>query len=202
MPMKLYHFPPAPNPAKVLAYIREKGLDDIELVLVDFFNQEQTSPAHLARSPRGTVPVLELDDGTCLTESLPIIEYLEEQFPNPWMIGRTPLERAQVRSRERYIEMNILSRVIRLVHATRSPLGLPPNPGVAASEQARLPEALSHVNAMVGTGPFVCGAQPTIADCTLLAALNFARFGQIELAAEYAHLQEWFDQFALRHLQT
>ena len=62
--MKLYHFPIAPNPAKVLAYIREKGLDEITLELVDFLKGEQNSPAHLARSPRGTVPVLA--GNTCL----------------------------------------------------------------------------------------------------------------------------------------
>ena len=153
--MKLYHFPIAPNPAKVLAYVREKGLDELELELelVDFLKGEQNSPAHLARSPRGTVPVLELDDGTCLTESLPIMEYLEEAFPEPPMIGSSPVERAQVRARERYIELNITNRLVRLVHATNSPLGLPPNPGLAESERKNLPGSLAYVDELVADGP-------------------------------------------------
>ena len=133
--MKLYQFPPAPNPARVLFYLNEKGLD-IERVLVDFTQGEQRSPEHLARNPTGTLPVLELDDGTFLTESVAIIEYLEECFPAPVMIGRSPLERARVRAFERFIEMNVLLRVIRIVHATNSPLGLPANPALAESESA------------------------------------------------------------------
>ncbi len=198
--MKLYHFPPAPNPAKVLSYLREKGIDDVELVLVDFFKGEQSSPAHRARSPRGTVPVLELDDGTCLTESLAIIEYLEELYPDPPMIGTTPLERARVRARERYIELNVTNRLVRLVHATDSPLGLPANPGLAESERNNLPGALSYVDELMGDGPFVMGERPTIADCTLLAGFNFANFGGLDIHRGYPHLDAWFETFALRHL--
>lgn len=198
--MKLYHFPIAPNPAKVLAYIKEKGLDEIELHLVDFLKKEQSEPEHLARSPRGTVPVLELDDGTYLTESLPIIEYLEEVFPEPPMIGTSPLERAQVRARERYIEMNVSNRLIRLVHASNSPLGLPPNPALAENESKYLPGTLEYIDQLVGDGPFVMGERPTIADCTLLAGFNFANFGGLEIHKGYANLDRWFDLFALRQL--
>lgn len=198
--MKLYHFPPAPNPAKVLFYLKEKGLTDIELELVDFFQQQQSQPAHLARSPRGTVPVLELDDGTCLTESLPIIEYLEELYPEPAMIGATPLERAQVRSRERYIELNVFMRLVRLVHATNSPLGLPPNPALAESELRQLPSAMAYVDELVGDGPFVMGERVSIADCTLLAGFNFAKFGGLDIVDQYPNLVRWFERYALRHL--
>ncbi len=199
--MKLYHFPPAPNPAKVIFYVKEKDIADVELVMVNFLNGEQRSPEHLARSPRGTVPVLELDDGTILTESLPIMEYLEELYPEPVMIGSTPLERARVRARERYIELNITNRLVRLVHATNSPIGLPPNPGLAESERSNLPGSLAYVNELVGDGPFVMGSGPTIADCTLLAGLNFAKFGGLDILDEgYANLDRWFEMFALRHL--
>ncbi len=199
--MKLYHFPPAPNPAKVIFYVKEKDIADVELVMVNFLNGEQRSPEHLARSPRGTVPVLELDDGTILTESLPIMEYLEELYPEPVMIGSTPLERARVRARERYIELNITNRLVRLVHATDSPIGLPPNPGLAESERSNLPGSLAYVNELVGDGPFVMGSGPTIADCTLLAGFNFAKFGGLDILDEgYANLDRWFEMFALRHL--
>ncbi len=198
--MKLYYFPPAPNPAKVLFYLKEKGLSDIELVLVDFFQQQQSDSAHLARSPRGTVPVLELDDGTCLTESLPIMEYLEELYPEPVMIGATALERAQVRSRERYIELNVFLRLVRLVHATNSPLGLPPNPALAENEMRHLPGAMAYVDELVGEGPFVMGDQVSIADCTLLAGFNFAKFGGLEIVDQYSNLVRWFERYALRHL--
>ena len=198
--MKLYHFPPAPNPAKVLCYIREKGLEDIELVLVDFFKGAQNAPEHIARAPRGTVPVLELEDGTCITESLPIMEYLEELYPEPPMIGSTPVERAVTRARERYIELNITNRLVRLVHATNSPLGLPPNEGIEASERKNLPDALAYMDDLVGDGPFVMGQKPSIADCTLLAGFNFANFGKLDIHRDYSNLDRWFEMFALRQL--
>ena len=198
--MRLYHFPPAPNPARVLFYIKEKGITDLELVLVDFFKGEQNSPEHLARSPAGTVPVLELDDGRCFTESLAIMEYLEERYPDPPLIGRDAEERLHIRTLERMIEMTLLIPVMRLVHATRSPLGLPPNPAVAEQEQARLPARLQRLNQAVGDGPFVAGEHVSIADCTLLAAHNFAQLGQLTLFADYPNLTRWVEGFALRHL--
>lgn len=198
--MKLYHFPVAPNPAKVLYYIKDKGITDIDLELVNLLNGEHRSDSFKALSPRGTVPILELEDGTILTESLAIIEYLEECFPEPSMIGNTPLERAQVRARERYIELNVTNRLVRLVHATNSPIGLPPNEGIATSEQTNLPSSLQYVDSLVGSGPYVMGEHPTIADCTLLAGFNFANFGKLDIHRGYQNLDRWFENYALRHL--
>ncbi len=197
--MKLFYFPPAPNPARVLFYVKEKGIE-LELVLVDFTRGEHKSPEIVARNPASTLPILELDDGTCLLESVAIIEYLEECFPEPAMIGTDAVSRAQTRAVERYIEMNFFLRVIRIVHATNSPLGLPQNPSLAESEQARLPAAISRIDQQIGDSEFVMGAAPSIADCTLLAAVNFARFGALDVIADAPNLERWFEHFALRHL--
>ncbi len=197
--MKFYTFPPAPNPARVGFYLREKGLE-LETVLVDFSKGEQNSAEHRARNPAGMLPVLELDDGTFLTESLAIIEYLEECFPEPPMIGTDPLSRARTREAERDIEFTVLLRIIRYVHAHKSPLGLPPNPAVAEQELARLPNGLKRVEARLAGNEFVMGDGPSIADCTLLAALNFGRFADLDAAAGYPHIGAWYERFALRHL--
>ncbi len=197
--MKLFTFPAAPNPARVGFYLREKGIR-IDTVLVDFTKGEQNSPAHLARNPAGTAPVLELDDGSFLTESLAIIEYLEELHPQPPMIGRDPLDRARTRNVERDIEFNVLLRVIRYVHAHRSPLGLPPNPAIAEAELVRLPTGFGRVEARLAGNEFIMGDHPTIADCTLLAALNFGRFAGLTPADDYPNINAWFERYALRHL--
>lgn len=194
--MKLYIFPIAPNPTKVGLYLSEKAAGgaaiDLQQVLVDLREGEQKRPEHLARNPFGKLPVLELDDGSYLIESLAIIEYLEECHPQPAMIGRSPLERARVRELERIADLGVLLQVGRIIHATNSPLGLPPNPGVAASARATLPDALRVLNDRLADGrPFVAGAAPTIADCTLAAALQFARFGGVEIDAGYTHLMRW-----------
>ena len=197
--MKLYSFPVAPNPARVEFYLAEKGIA-LEKVVVNLADGEQQSPEHLARNPKGVLPVLELDDGRYLTESLAIIEYLEELHPEPPMIGSTPEERAFTRAYERFIELNILARIARYVHATKSPLGLPPNPALAENEMKFLAPNLVALNSQLEGKQFVMGDRVSIADCTLLAGINFGRFGGWDIPAEHVHTKSWFENFALRHL--
>ena len=136
--------------------------------------------------------MLELDDGTCLTESLAIIEYLEECHPSPALIGDDVLERARVRELERMADLGVLLPVARIVHATNSPLGLPPVPEVAAHARGILPEALGVLDRRLADGrPFLAGPRPSIADCTLQAALQFARFGKVEIDPALAGLARW-----------
>ena len=194
--MKLYMFQVAPNPTRVRLYLAEKaaGGAEIELeeVSLNLPKGEQKTPEQLARNPFGRLPVLELDDGTCLIESLPIIEYLEELHPDPPMIGTDPLERARVRELERIAELGVLGPVARVIHATNSPLGLPPVPEVAAYFRASLPDALLFLDGRLADGrPFVAGEHPSIADCTLAAALQFARFGKVEIDPAFEHLARW-----------
>ena len=115
--MKLYDFVGAPNPKKVRVYLAEKGLS-IPCEQVNIVSGENRTPQFLKRNPLGGLPVLELDDGRHLTESLAIIEYLEELHPNPPMIGATPLERARVRELERIAELGVLSAVATIFQNT------------------------------------------------------------------------------------
>jgi glutathione S-transferase len=108
------------------------------------------------------------------------------------MIGRSPLERARVRELERITELGVLLPVGRIIHATNSPIGLPPNPEVASNFRKILPEGLRMLDARLSDGrPFVAGDHPSIADCTLEAALQFARFGKVEIDPSFQHLLQW-----------
>jgi glutathione S-transferase len=194
--MKLYMFPIAPNPTKVRLYLAEKAAGgariDLTEVTVDLREGEQKHPEHLSRNPFGKLPVLELEDGTHLIESLAIIEYLEERHPAPPMIGSDALERAHVRELERVADLGVLLPVARIIHATNSPLGLPPAPEVAAQSRGVLPNNLRFLDQHLADGrPFVAGDRPTIADCTLQAALQFARFGKVEIDSSFGHLARW-----------
>src|ERR1051325_12136801 len=104
MRMKIYDFVGAPNPKKVRVYLAEKGLE-IPCVQVNIVTGENRTPEFLKKNPLGGLPVLELDDGSFLSESLAIIEYFEELHPDPPMIGKTPLERARVRPLARIAEL-------------------------------------------------------------------------------------------------
>src|ERR1700756_2372529 len=108
--MKVYDFVGAPNPKRLRVYLAEKGLT-IPCEPVNIVTGENRTPEFLKKNPLGGLPVLELDDGSHLTESLAIIQYLEELHPEPPMIGRTPRARARVRELERIAELGVLSAV-------------------------------------------------------------------------------------------
>jgi glutathione S-transferase len=196
--MRIYDFPFAPNPTKLNVYLAEKGIE-IPHQHIDIVKGEQSTPEFLAINPRGALPVLELDDGSHLCESLAIIEYLEELHPEPPMIGTTPLERARVREIERTIDMGVLLRAARIVHNRRSPLpGFAGIPAVAARELERWPGILRIVDERIGDQPFVAGDHPTIADCTLFAGLRFGSFGGLEVDPECRNLSRWHEAFKRR----
>ena len=196
--MKLYGFPIAPNPTRVRLYLAEKGIE-IPTVRVSLVEGEQRQPAFLAKNAMGKLPVLELDDGSFVNESQAIVEYLEERFPDPPMIGRDPETRLRVRSIERHCDLHVLLNVGRYIHATDSPLGLPPSPPVAALAREQLDQALTVLEARIGDRPFVAGDFVSIADCTLWAACNFAGFRNIDLGLEgRPRIQRWQTRFAKR----
>lgn len=199
--MKLYAFPVAPNPTKVKVYLAEKGLD-VPIELVDLREGAQKRPDFLARNPLGKLPVLQLDDGSVLTESLAIIEYLEELHPDPPLIGTSPEERAKTRELERLCDIGVLLNVARWIHATKSPLGWPPRPEVAEFAKQQLDQHLGVLDPRIGAGPFVAGERLSVADCTLWAALNFAAFRGLEIDPAFGNVLAWRDRFAQRPSTT
>jgi glutathione S-transferase len=201
--MKLYDFPLAPNPKKVRVYLAEKGLQ-MPIEPVDAINGANRTPEFLAKNPLGGLPVLELDDGSHLPESLAIIEYLEELHPEPPMLGRQPLERARVRAAERICELGVLSNVAAVFQNT-SPFfaqRLKQSADAADNGRTRLAANLKVLDGLIGDRPFVCGDRPTIADCTLFAALEFAEFAGLPLDPAYANLRRWHAAFKARPSAT
>jgi len=98
--MRLYEAKMAPYPRRVKIYLAEKGIE-LERVEVDLHARENRSPAFLKKNPSGKIPVLELEGGAFLPESAAIMEYLEEIYPRPSMLGETPEQRAQTRATDR-----------------------------------------------------------------------------------------------------
>jgi glutathione S-transferase len=195
--VKLYYFPIAPNPTKVLVYLAEKGIE-LEKVRVNLRDGEQRTPEHLARNPQGKLPVLELENGSFLTESLPIIEYLEELHPEPVLVGSTPEERARVRNIERLVDTGVLMPGARAVHATNSPLGLPASPAVAKPALETVESTLVQVDGILADASVLAGDHVSIADCTLWAALQFMGFFGIDADAGHPTVLRWKRQFAER----
>ena len=207
--MRMYLFPVAPNPTKVSLFLAEKEAAgcriDMEVVAVNLAAGEQKSEGHRARNPLARLPVLELDDGGFLLESLPIIEYLEELHPDAPMVGSSPSERARVRSLERIADLGVLLPIATIVHATNSPIGMEPSPEVAERFRGNMPAPLRYLDDQLADGRrFVAGDEPRIADFTLAAALQFGRFGKVEIGEEYENILRWDRAYrerdAVRHV--
>lgn len=189
----------APNPKKLRIYCAEKGLE-IPKEIVDIASGQNRTPEFARKNPMMVLPVLELDDGTFLTESLAIIEYLEELNPEPNMIGTTPLERARVRELERVCEHGVLAAVGTIFQNT-SPFfagRLKQSADAADNARARLDQVLGVLDERIGSNEFVAGTRPTIADCTLMAAISFGAFAAVSVDPKFANVSRWLTAFQQR----
>ena len=201
--MKLYMVPAAPNPTKVLLYLAERealGTDfGIEHVIVNTLKGKQNEPDHLARNPFGALPVLELDSGDYLIESLAIIEFLEEQFADNALLAGDVLQRAAARNLERVVEFRITNPLGQYVHAVNSPLGLPKNEKLAAQLEESLPVAFGYIESSLVDGrELLLGDRVSIADCTLQAGLQFARFGKVDVLGDFPNVRAWDERYRAR----
>ncbi len=201
--MRLHVAPRAPNPRRVTMFIAEKGIEGIELVAVDLNAGEHRSAGFVARSPLSKVPVLELDDGRCLSESRAICTYLEGVHPEPNLMGRDGYERAFIEMRDRQIELYLFAAVAQCIRHT--------HPGLAVLEGQqftefgqtqgrRVREVAAWLDSVLAAQPFVAGERFTIADITALCALDFAKgLMRYKPGDEgLAHLQAWRDRTAER----
>ena len=108
--MKLYDFPGAPNPRRVRVVAAEKNIE-LDYVTVDMGKREHKTQEFIQKNPSGKIPVLELEDGTCIGESIAICRYLEALYPRPNLFGEDALETAQIEMAHRQIELELMSQI-------------------------------------------------------------------------------------------
>lgn len=188
------------NPVRVAFFLAEKGID-AEFVPVDLMNGEQRTPAFRAKNPFGEVPVLELEDGTCISETLAICRYLERHHPEPNLMGLDPLEEANIEMWQRRMEFNLYlpARAV-LRHTTPEVRALEPVQISAWAElnRPRVGEALALVDERLSESPFLAGDRYTVADITLLfCALMTERIHQ-PLTEAGGNLLRWYDEVRRR----
>ena len=201
--MKLYMVPLAPNPTKVMLYIAEReqlGVHmHIEQIVVNTVKGRHKEPEHLARNPFGTVPTLALDDNSHIVESLPIVDYLEEKFPHNTLYTGTPEQRAKARDLERIIDLRIGGPMGAYGHATKSPLGRPPEPEKAAQYQQAMQTPMDYLEQLLSDGrPLLGGDQVNVADCTMQSSLQFMRFIEVDVFGDRPLLRDWDERYRAR----
>jgi len=201
--MKLYTVPLAPNPMRVTLYIAERealGCEfDIEGIIVNTLKGRHREPAHLARNPWGTLPVLELDSGQFITESLVIIDYLESAVSGPGLLPDQAESRALSRNLERIIDLRIGQDMGQYVHCQKSPLGLPQDLPQAQALAQRIQLGFDYIESLLQDGrQFLEGPSAGVSDCTLGAFLQFMRFSETDLIGERKALREWDQSYRER----
>jgi glutathione S-transferase len=199
--MKLYGAPyPAPNPRRVRIFLAEKGIDLPETP-VDLATRGHKSPEHLARNSLGQVPTLELDDGTCISETVSICRYFEEIKPDPPMFGRGAVDKALVDMWIRRVELRVMNPVGSFwVHAHPYTAALLTQfKDFGESNRAVYSGAQKFLDREMADGrPFVAGDTYTMADICLQSTVDFAKWIGLELDADTANLTAWHARVSAR----
>lgn len=199
--MKLYGAPnPAPNPRRVRIFLAEKGLELPETP-VNLMKREHKAPEFLARNSLGQVPVLELDDGTCISETVSICRYLEELHPDPPLFGADAVERALVDMWIRRSEFQLMRLVGNAwVHDDPRTAFLKAgfqDYGRKSREIAQ--RAMAWLDRELGDGrSFLAGPAYTMADIALLTTIDFAGFIEIPIPGHARHLRAWHERVSAR----
>lgn len=200
--MKLYHAPMAPNPERVVQFLRAKGrLDDVEIVEISIMNQDHKTPDYREMSPFSQVPVLQLEDGTCLTESRAICTYIEGLFPEPNLMGETPLEKATIEMWDRRVEFlwNFqYAAWFRNTHPLMAPLENPQSPEAAAKGEHNAKSFVKRLDAHLADHAFIAADRFSIADITGFITCGFCGVMKWKPHKEHEHLGAWYERMVER----
>lgn len=201
--MKVYEFEGFPNPARVRIALAEKNqTDQVEFVQIDVPGGEHQKPEFLEKNPSGAVPVLELEDGTIISECTAITEYLDQLSGEPTLTGRTPQERAVIHMMQRKAEAGLLDAVATYFHHATPGLG-PDIEGYQCAEwgnhqRDRAIAGMKYLDGILAGQPYIAGTEFSVADITAFVGLGFADFAKIEIPAEHANLIAWRARVAAR----
>ncbi len=174
--MKLYTYGTAPNPRKVAICLAEKGVR-YEAVEVDMMQGEHKTPEFLVKNPSGKLPVLELDDGRCLAESIAICRYLEAEYPEPNLFGRDAYELGFIEMRNRQMETELWSQIGQswVNGPIVAKMGIYPTiPEAKEVSDANVRKYYERLDREFADNEYVAGDRFTIADITLLTGVDFA----------------------------
>lgn len=198
--MKLYGAPmPAPNPRRVRVFLAEKGIDLPETP-VDLMKREHKSPEHRARNTMGQVPTLELDDGTCISETVAICRYFDEVHPDPPLFGRTPVEKANVDMWVRRVEFTVMTPVgmyWRHAHPRTAAL-LTQYKDFGESNRETYNGAQRFLDKELADREWLANDAYSMADICLLSTVDFATWIGLPLDPEHANLAAWHARASAR----
>lgn len=197
--MKIYDTKTAPTPRRVRMFLAEKGIE-VEYVQIDIVGGENLSAEMRAKNPLGKVPILELDDGTCISEANAICQYFEALQPEPALYGRDPLSKGIIGQWQQRAEVYLFMQVgMCFQHTTgyfKDRMNPIPEYGKEAGINAQ--KFLHVLDQHLADNQFLAGEQFSVADITAFIAIDFARVVKIRILPEQVNLQRWYDAIKQR----
>lgn len=198
--MLLYDGGMAPNPRRVRIFLAEKNIE-IEMVQVDINALEQKSDEFSKLNPMQGLPVLVLDDGTPLAESVAICRYFEEIQPDPPLMGIDAQDKAIVEMWQRRMELRLMmpiAQAFRHLHPGAARLEVPQIGEWGEINKPRAIDCMEILDKELGSREFIAGDRFTIADITAVVALQFLKPARIEIPENLTNLLRWFEEVRSR----
>jgi len=205
--MKFYDCLMAPSPRRVRMFMAEKGIQ-IESVLIDLGVGEHLKSPFIELNPKASVPVLLLDNGTMLNESMAISVYLDSIFPDKNLTGIDPIERAVIAIAQHDMDFNGFQAIAECLRnsargfigrALVGPIGYNQIPDLAERGRSRIKLFFKDLNERLAKSEYVAGDRFTVADITAYVSLEFARIVKEKPSEDAQHLQRWRNAVALRN---
>ena len=198
--MILYDYPAGPNPRRVNIYLAEKGID-VPREIVDIRARRNREPDFLVKNPTGGIPILELDDGTCIAESVAICRYFEELHPDPPLFGRDAREKAIVEMWLRRVELNVMVPT-GMVWIHGHPLTarlLKQIPEAADQNRVRTAMGYKLLDDQLANYEFIAGDDYSIVDAVALATIDFgAKLVGVPPDDGLTNLRRWHETVSAR----
>lgn len=197
--MKIYETKTAPNPRRVRMFLAEKGID-VDYVQVDIQKGENLSAEMRAKNPLGKIPILELDDGTCIAETDAICTYFEALQPDPPLMGTTAVEKATISMWQRQVELAFMMQVGMCFQHTTGYFKdrMTPVPEYGKEAGINASKYLNILERRLGVKEYIAGDVFSIADITALCAMDFARVVKIRMTDDHVHLARWYESVSNR----
>lgn len=205
--MKLYDFHLAPNPKRVRIFLAEKGIE-VPKVEINTREAGQFDPSFEKVNPDRTIPALELDDGTCISETVAICRYFEEVQPEPPLMGVDAKDKAIVEMWSRRCELQGFQSIGEAVRnglpmfedrgLAGMPSGVPQIPALVERGKAAATRFCKKLDAQLTDNEFVAGERFTIADITAFVMFGFATRIEFGIPEDCANIKRWYDAVAAR----
>jgi len=197
--VKLYDSAMAPNPRRVRIFLAEKGIS-VPVEQVDIGKADNRKPPFLAKNPLGGLPVLELDDGRPLCESVAICRYFEELQPKPPLMGVDAADKAFVEMWQRRMELEVFQRATATFQNTHDFFKgrIPQVPEYGEVQRKTALARLAWLDGELSGREFIAGSRYTIADITALCGIDFGRVSGIRIDPAWKNLQRWHEAVSAR----